>query len=463
MSAPLPLGEVSVGKGNEAPYPSERHSWYVVVVLMSIYVFSFVDRQILSLLVTPIKRDLDLSDTQVSLLMGFSFALFYTFCGIPLGRLADSRSRRGIIAVGLTLWSLMTAGCGLARHFWQLLLLRMGVGVGEAALSPAAYSLITDSFPPHKLATAISVYSMGIYIGSGMAFLLGGVVVGAVSGQSSLTLPLVGAIRPWQVVFFIVGLPGLLMTLLLFTIREPARRGLRAGATSAAVPFAEVRAYLRQNWRTFLCHNVGFALLSFSSYGSGAWIPAFLQRTHGMAARDAGILYGLIVMFAGTAGIVFGGWMADRLAARGHRDSKMRAGFIAAVVGLPLGVIFPLMPTTELALLMLIPAAFTASMPFGCAAAAIQEMMPNAMRGQASALYLFVVNLIGLGLGPTAVALCTDYLFGSEAALRYSLLLVVTVAHLGSAALLWLGLEPFRDSLARLSLWLETSASGENL
>ncbi len=453
-----PLGretEAAASVPAELPYPRERVAWYLVGVLMSIYVFSYVDRQILSLLVGPMKRDLGLSDTQVSLLMGTSFAVFYSVCGIPLGRLADSRSRRAIIAVGLVLWSAMTAGCGVARHYWQLLLLRMGVGVGEAALGPSAYSMITDSFAPRLLATAISVYSTGIYIGSGLAFVLGGVVIGAVSAGTTLTLPFVGEIRPWQLVFFIVGLPGLLMTLLLFTIREPLRRGAhaQAGREHAALPLSEVVAYLRENWQTIAYHHIGFALLAFASYGISAWIPAFLQRTHAMSARSAGVSYGVIVMLAGTAGIVFGGRLADRLAERGYRDAKLRTGTIAALAGLPFGLLFPLVPSAELALLALIPAAFTTSMPFGCAPAAIQEMMPNPMRGQASALYLFVINLIGLGLGPTAVALCTDYLFGDDAALRYSLLLVTVTAHVAAAALLWAGQRPFRDSLKRLDAW----------
>ncbi|MEP7270102.1 MAG: MFS transporter, partial [Acidobacteriota bacterium] len=169
----------------EEPYPAAGYAWYVVAVLTFVYVFSFIDRQILALLVRPIKRDLGISDTQMSLLMGFSFAVFYTFFGIPLGRLADSRSRRSIIAVGFALWSLFTAGCGVARNFSQMLLMRMGVGVGEAALSPAAYSLITDTFPRHRLATAISVYSMGIYLGSGLALVLGGAVA-ALAGSQEL-------------------------------------------------------------------------------------------------------------------------------------------------------------------------------------------------------------------------------------------------------------------------------------
>ena len=436
-----------------APYPRPATAWYVVAVLMVIYVFSFVDRQILSLLVGPIRRDLAISDTQMSLLMGFSFAVFYTFFGIPLGRLADARSRRGLIAAGLVLWSLMTAGCGMAQRFWHFLLLRMGVGVGEAALSPAAYSMISDLFPRHQLATAISVYSTGIYIGSGLANVLGGVVVGAVSGVETWQLPVLGTIRPWQVVFFIVGLPGVILAAALFTIREPQRRDARgallATGVKAGAPLREVIAYLRSNWLTFACHNLGFALLSFSSYGSSAWIPTFLQRSHGMSARASGVSYGLIIAIAGTLGVVFGGRLADWLSQRGYRDARMRAGLIASVVWLPTGIAYALVPDPNLALALLVPTVFAASMPFGAAAAAIQEMMPNAMRGQASAIYLFVVNLIGLGLGPTIVAMCTDFVFRDDLDLRYSLVLVATLAHLVATGFLWLGLKPFRESLAR--------------
>lgn len=275
------------------PYPPPLYAWYVVGVLLVIYVFSFIDRQILSLLVGPIRRDLDISDTQMSLLMGFSFALFYTFFGIPMGRLADTRSRRAVIAAGLVVWSAMTTACGIARQYWHFLLLRMGVGVGEAALSPSAYSLITDYFPRRKLGVAIGVYTMGTSIGSGIAFLLGGVVVGLAGDEMTWQLPLIGAIRPWQVVFFAVGLPGILLSLLLLSVREPIRRGvrrLRAAADGVEqVPISEVIAYLRANWRTLTCHNLAFAFLAFSSYGAGAWIPTYLQRVHGMAARDSGL------------------------------------------------------------------------------------------------------------------------------------------------------------------------------
>jgi MFS family permease len=188
---------------------SLRYAWYVVGVLTLLYAFSFIDRQIFSLLVGPLRRDLHIGDAKMSLLIGFSFALFYTFFGIPLGRLADIYSRRLIIATGLVLWSGFTASCGLAQTFETMLLLRMGVGVGEAALSPAAYSLITDYFPREQLATALSVYSMGIYIGSGLAYLLGGLVVAYASTQAMWIIPLLGAVHPWQIIFLSIGLPGI--------------------------------------------------------------------------------------------------------------------------------------------------------------------------------------------------------------------------------------------------------------
>lgn len=445
--------------GEKESYPPVGYAWYVVGVLTVAYMFSFIDRQILNLLVGPIRRDLQINDTEMSLLMGFSFAIFYTFFGIPLGRLADSKSRRAIISAGIVLWSLMTAACGLARNFVHFLLLRMGVGVGEAALSPAAYSLIADYFPRENRATALSVYSMGIYIGNGLAYLLGGLVVKWASGQERVTLPIVGDTRPWQVVFFVVGFSGVLFALFMYTVKEPVRKGLRRAhsadgkKTIAPVPLRETIEYLKANKVTFICHNLGFALLSFSSYGSAAWIPEFFIRKHGWTSSQVGVIYGTIIMVFGALGIVFGGKLADWMVRRGHRDANMRVGLIAAIAWASTGVLYPLVSDGNLAAALLGPTTFLVSMPFGVAAAAIQEMMPNEMRGQASAIYLFVVNLIGLGLGPTAVAMMTDYVFRDDNMVNYSLLVVASVAHIGAALLLWLGLKPYLASLARLTAW----------
>ena len=434
-----------------APYPAPRYAWYVVGVLTLMYVFSFIDRQIFSLIVAPLRRDLGISDTQVSLLQGFSFALFYTFCGIPLGHMADKHSRRGLIACGLVAWSLFTSMCGLAKSFAQMLAWRTGVGVGEAALSPAAYSIITDDFPKEKLATAISVYSMGIYIGSGLSFLLGGLVVRFASARDLWMLPLVGGVRPWQMIFLAVGLPGLIATLLLLTIKEPPRRGVNVLRKASA---SESLAYIFKNKGTFLCHNAGFGLLSLVSYGSAAWVPEFFRRVYHWDIPKIGLVYGSMVAIFGVLGIVGAGRVADAVRARGTLQANMLVGVSIALLWIPVHFLLFLAPSAGWAVVWLAPACVFAAAPFGIAPAAIQQMMPAAMRGQASAVYLFILNLIGLGLGPTAVAFFTQHVFGRDNAVNYSLLVVAVTASLAAAVLLWIGLKPFLRSLDRLNLWI---------
>ncbi|MGE4408299.1 spinster family MFS transporter, partial [Pseudomonas sp.] len=376
---------------NNNGYPSSTRAWLTVAILMLAYVLSFVDRQILNLLVAPIRRDLDITDTHMSLLMGFSFAVFYTVCGVPIGRLADRKSRRGIIAIGVLVWSLMTALCGTAKTFWHFLTFRIGVGVGEAALSPSAYSLIADSFPPKLRGTAMSVYSMGIYIGSGLAFLLGGLVVKFASAQGDVLLPVIGEVRPWQLIFLILGAAGMVFTAVLLLIKEPRRQGVGAGVE---VPLAEVAAYIRQNRKTVLCHNFGFACLAFAAYGSSAWIPTFFIRTYGWSASEVGVLYGSVVAIAGSLGIIAGGRLCDLLHRRGYRDAPLRVAIVSAALTLPLNLVY-LVGDGQLALALIALHVFTIAMPFGVGPAAIQEIMPNSMRGQASAVYLFVITLVG--------------------------------------------------------------------
>ncbi len=434
---------------NNSLYPTSGRAWLTVFILLLCYILSFIDRQILNLLVEPIRRDLAISDTQMSLLMGLSFAIFYVICGIPMGRIADNKSRKGLIGAGVFVWSLMTAACGLANQYWHFVIFRIGVGAGEAALSPAAYSLLADSFPPEKRATAISVYSMGIYLGAGIAFLLGGIVVTFASNQGDMILPILGTVRPWQMIFLIIGGAGIAFCFVLFALKEPVRKGIGAGIS---VPIKDVGAYLLSIRKTVICHNVGFAFLSFASYGASAWIPTFFIRNHGLTAGEVGIYYGTIVAVAGSLGIVFGGRLADYWSRKGHKDANMRVGLLAAILTLPCNVVF-LLGDLNMVWALMIFNVFTIAMPFGVAPAAIQEVMPNAMRGQASAIYLFVVTLIGLGIGPTAVALVTDYVFGDDMAIRYSLFIVASVATSAAIVLLWMGLKPYRESRLTLEQW----------
>jgi MFS family permease len=438
-------------------YPDVRYAWYVVAVLTLAYVVSFIDRQILGLLVGPIQRDLGIGEKQISLLMGATFAVFYTLFGVPLGRLADTRNRRTIIAAGIAFWSMMTAGCGLARSFWQLALLRVGVGVGEATLSPSAYSLIADYFRPQLRSTAMSVYSMGIFVGSGLAFILGGMVVKFSAAQESFVLPLVGAVRSWQLVFLVVGLPGLAAALLMFTIREPIRKGARRSIADtnpiAAATTGEVWAYLRDNRGTFLFLNLGVAMVTLNTYGTSSWAPSMFIRRYGWTPAETGMVFGLIVGIAGTLGIVSGGRLADWLSARGYRDATVRLSGLAALAWLPFGVAYPLMPSATWAAVLVAPAIFFSSVPFGIAPAAIQRMMPNTMRAQATAVYLFVINLIGMGLGPTVVATLTEDVFHDKQAVNYSLSIVGGISQTIAGILLLAGLKRYRQSLDYFQEW----------
>ena len=446
---------MSSSSAAEQPYPNQGYAWYVVFVLVVAYTFSFIDRQILALLVGPIKQDLGLSDTLFSLLGGIAFASFYTLLGLPIGRMADRRSRRGIIIVGITVWSLMTALCGLTKNFWQLFLARMGVGVGEAALSPAAYSMIADYFRPRYLGTAISVYGMGIYIGSGLAFIVGGTVVSWASNAPDFVLPVLGTIRPWQLTFLAVGLPGLLVVLLMMTVKEPKRRGLvkkaEEDAVAEAAPIRDVVAFVRERWRTFLAHFMGFAPLSLIGYGTSQWMPAFFERT--FDGFQVALWFGTIILIFGPLGIVAGGALADRWRQKGHKDSYLRVGMLAALVLIPINIFQPLMPDVWLAIALIVPSAFFGAMPFGVAPAAVQAITPNHMRGQISALYLFTVNMIGLGLGPTIIALCTDFVFRDEMLLKYSLSLVGGITGIWAVLLLFSGLKPYRKCVDDAQAW----------
>jgi MFS family permease len=439
-------------------YPPPGYAWYVVGVLTLAYFFSFVDRQIVSMMIGPIKRDFNLSDSQVGLLSGTAFALFYTFFGIPVGRWADTRSRRALIAAGFVSWSVMTAGCGLARQFWQLLLCRMGVGVGEATLSPAAYSLIADYFPPERRATAISVYSLGIYLGSGLALVCLGLLLGFVGSDSMVTLPWFGSVRPWQLVFFVVGLPGVLCAGLLATVREMPRRGShvreRQGGTkgATALPLREVNCWFKAHWKTFGTLFLGMASLTFAGYANSQWMVELFARRHGWAPAQTGVICGTLVALTGSAGAIFGGRWADRYHRRGYVDANNRVALAGALVMLPGAVLYPAAGTGAWAAVFLVPLMIGLSMAFGVTAAAVQQLVPAGMRAQASALYLFVINLLGMGLGPLAVGWLSDRVSPGGQMLHYSVLIALCAGTLLAVLLFALGLKPYRATMATIRM-----------
>ena len=423
---------------------SHRYPWYVVGVLLLANISGFIDRQILALLVVPIKRDLGLTDTEMSYLIGLPFAIFYTVMALPIARLADSWSRRGVISIGIALWSIMTAVCGLVGSYGRLLLARIGVGVGEAALAAPATSLIADYFPRARLGTAMSVYSMGVFLGSGLAYFIGGWIVGLVSAQETWTFPLVGSIRPWQTVFLMVGVPGLLIAALTLTIREPER----SGASPGAAPLSRLFAHVRAHRRTFACVSFGYALSATVNYGIAFWLATFLQRTHGWPASRAGMVQGVLTVTLGTVGVLVGGRIADGLVRRGHPDGALRVGLIGAIGMLVFASAYPLAPTAPIAIVCLAVVNVFAALPWGAASAAAAEIVPAEMRAQGVALFFFVTNLVSFALGPWAVAAITQYVFGYDEAVRYSLVIVNVLGMIGAMTLLLLALPAFRQTVA---------------
>ena len=443
---------------DRTPWPhawaNSAYAWYVVVVLTLAYTCSFIDRQILTLLIEPIRRDLHVTDTQVSLLGGLAFSIFYTTLGMPLARLADQTHRRNLVAIGLAFWTAMTAVCGLARSFWTLFAARVGVGVGEAALSPAAFSLLSDYFPPKRLARAISVYSTGVYFGAGLALMIGGSVIRLVSNAPSRHLPLVGEIYPWQLTFFIVAALGLPIILLMLTIREPLRRGMAARTANAEVrdkpsSWPALRAFMRENARTIVCHISAFTLYGIAIGSYLFWSPSLMMRTHGWTPPRAGMTVGALMFVLGTAGVSCGGWLADRMAMAGRRDAILRAAWMGMLCGLPFIVATPLVDDERLATVSLGAAIFFLAFPQGLPSAALQVVTPNPLRAQMTAIYFFIGNLIANGIGPTIPALLTDFVFKDPAMLRYAIAIVGGITVPLSLVVLSFGMEAYRSSVQR--------------
>jgi len=423
------------------------YAWYVVLLCMVAYIFSFIDRQILALLIEPIREDLQISDTQFSLLHGLAFSLFYAFMGIPIARLADSRSRPAIIAAGIFLWSLATAATGLGKSFWHVFAARMGVGVGEAALSPAAYSMITDLFPKEKLGRALAVYSIGSFIGGGLAFLIGGAVISALGDMQSVAVPFVGEMRPWQITFFAVGLPGILLALVFaVTVKDPTR-GYDQALQRAS--FGDTLKYIRANGKFFFSVYIGFTLTAVSLFGLMSWLPAFLGRKYGLTPGEIGLILGPIMLIANVGGVLCSGWLTDYFEKNGRKDAAMRAGMIGAF-GLVIPIsLFSVAPSQQLSITLIAISLFFASFPLATSATAMQLASPPHMRAQVSAIFLLINSLIGLAVGTTLIAVITDYVFENDLSVGLSVSIVGGVSTLLAGIIIRTGLIPFSEILER--------------
>ncbi len=431
----------------EKPAPG---AYYALGVLLAAYILSFIDRNVMAVLIGPIREDLQISDFQYSLLHGFAFSMFYIVLGIPIARLADHSNRKWIVTIGIFLWSIMCCLCGLARSVATLFVARIGVGVGEAALSPPAFSMLSDLFPPHKQARAFAIYSLGVTVGGGLSAIIGGYVYKFFAATGGADLPLFGHVGPWQMTFISVGLPGLLLVILLGFIREPQRRMDRDIASAeAGASLAEFFAWLKAHRRIYIGVMGANSLLTVMTYGMLAWFIEFLIRTYDVPREDAAGQFGLIVIIAGSLGALTVGWLVQPMVQRGVVDAPARMLLIiACLVALPTAL-GPLSPDPWLAVVLACPAMFLLNGFYGPGVTALQAITPNRMKAQVTALSLFFANLFGLALGPTIVATLTDFLFGDDQYLRYSLALLPVVLCPLAALLAYQSLKPYRELLAK--------------
>jgi MFS family permease len=436
---------ISSAEAAETGGYSPVYSWFVVGVLSLAGIVSYIDRQVINLLVEPIKADLGVSDLQISLLQGFSFALFYAVLAVPLAWIADRHNRKLVILFGLVCWSAATFASGLAMAFAFLFAARMLIGVGEATLSPAGFSIISDYFAKDKLPGPISVFTGSSFIGSGLALILGGYLFATLSEMGPTTLPF-GTFQPWQLTFMCVAMLSLPVFFLLLLVREPARRDGNAMAEQDESPPAfEVVGFVRANGAVFYPLFIGFSCLAGAQYGLGAWVPSYFIRVHEWTQLEVGQIYGPVVMIAGPLGVIAGGFVAERLLAKGVEDATLRLPIYAILAALPFAIAFPLVSSPMLALGLLAALLVLGTIPFGAGVATFPLITPNRIRAQVMAVYLLIANLLSYSAGPTLIAALTDYVFADESAINLSLAIATPAAMIAGIVFLFLALRPYRD------------------
>ncbi|HEY5411026.1 MAG TPA: MFS transporter [Caulobacteraceae bacterium] len=452
--APIP-DDASSSPSGAPPWPSSGQAWKTVWILALVLGLSQIDRNILTLLLQDIKHDLKLSDTQMGVLIGLAFSVIYLFLSFPLSLVTDRKSRKIMIAIGVAVWSLCTAACGLARGFWPLFYARAGLGAGEAVNGPATYSLLGDSFPREKLPRAMAVLNLGFIGGTALALILGAGVIAAVS-KVHLVLPGFGLMKGWQLVFLTIGLPGLAVAALTMTIREPQRHGVGRRAATGWRSFVEVAPFLARNARFYGCMFVSVFITGTITYGSLNFRAAFFQRTYHWPAQEYGLVYGVASLITSALGLVAGTWLCERWNRR-HDNGNMRVGVLAYVLSAPFNAVFTLMPNGWLAVVCGSVGAGLALMAAPPVVAAIQSVTPGHVRAQVNSIYLLLFSGVTGIVGPVFIGWLTD-LQHDETRLGLVIAVVSAIGLPIAVGVQAFSLKPFGQMVARLKV--EEAAQG---
>lgn len=425
------------------PAQSSRKAWAawgVLAVLMLASIVSFVDRQVVAIVVEPMKADLEISDSQIGWLYGV-FAIFYAAAAWPIAVLADRKPRKYIIAIGIFFWSVMTVLCGLSKHYTQVLLARIGVGVGEASLGPATVSMVGDLFPREQITLALSIFQTAAVMGSGIAFVIGGVVLSIVQSAEPMVLPLVGELAPWQQTFVIVGVPGLALAVVFLFLREPVRR--TAMPKHGSRP--ELLRFYRENGKAIALHHLGFLAYALMGYAFVFWSVPYFGRVHGVPAAEAAQVFGWIFFLTGPIGPVCAALFARHLTNKGRADGNIVAGLLAGAIAVPLIVLIQYAPSPGWAYLLYVPAMIFINAPFGLANGALPVIAPSVIHAQVAAIYLFVVS-VGNLLGPPVAGFFNEVVFPETDGVRYSIISLAVIFGGIGAVLLQLARRPYADA-----------------
>ena len=431
---------------NSTSWPKPIYAWFFTSILLFAYIISFIDRQMINYLVVPIKEDMGLTDFEISFIQGWGFVLAYVIFSIPFGRIVDKVNRVRVLIGGIVIWSVATAACGFSKNSWQLVLSRSGVGAGEAALTPASWSIISDLFPVEKRSFPMSIYLMGPYIGQGLSLLFGAQILRIYNEPVTLFESII--VQPWQIIFLIIAVPGVILGLLMFALKDPVRKEVLVSEKEEGKDsIKEVFAYVIKNIGAYMPLLIGSAFIVVLLYGVQSWVPTFLHRIHGWEHTRIGDQYGLVALFAGSLGVVSGPMAEKYLTKLNFNAATIIVCIITAVALTIIGPITFLSLSSDIVLIGIFITSFFITLPLALFATSLQNITPNQYRGVVTGLYVFTVNITGYGLGPMVVAFFTDKVFKSEMAIDLSMAAMFLICGPISFFIFYLGRKPFAKAL----------------